>query len=101
MSVPESWAVPAVWHIAYDIADPRRLRRVERAMAAVGERVHYSLFRCELTPAELLQLQGRLARLIEPGADVVRYTPLCAGDAQRTRHLGCSVAAQPADSWIV
>lgn len=96
-------AVSACWHIAYDIADPRRLRRVERALSAVGERLHYSLFRCELTPAELLQLQRRLARLIEPQADVVRYTPLCGRDAQRSRHLGLSPAVLPgqAVAWIV
>jgi CRISPR-associated protein Cas2 len=92
---------PAQWHIAYDIADPKRLRRVERALSAVGERLHYSLFVCELTPAELGALQARLARLMEPAADIVRYTPLCAGDERRTRHLGRSAAPPRADGWIV
>lgn len=90
------------WHIAYDIADPRRLRRVERALAAVGARVHNSLFLCELTPAELAALQSALAERIDAGADVVRYTPLCAQDEQRTRHLGTSPAVMDglAGHWI-
>lgn len=91
------------WHIAYDIADPRRLRRVERALSAVGERLHYSLFVCELTATELEALQRRLVRLIDPAADILRYTPLCAGDAQRIRHLGrpAAQAAVDAAAWIV
>lgn len=90
------------WHIAYDIADPRRLRRVERALAAVGDRVHNSLFLCELTPAELAALQVTLAGRIDAGADVVRYTPLCPRDERRTRHLGCSPVAPDglAGHWI-
>jgi CRISPR-associated protein Cas2 len=96
-------AAAARWHIAYDIAQPRRLRRVERALSAVGERLHYSLFVCELTAAELEALQRRLLRLIEPAEDILRYTPLCAGDAQRMRHLGrpAPQLAVQADAWIV
>lgn len=89
------------WQIAYDIADPKRLRRVEKALSAVGERIHFSLFTCELSSGELAALQARLARLIDPVADGVRYTPLCAADRAATRHLGSSVEPRCADSWIV
>lgn len=89
------------WHIAYDIADPRRLRRVERTLAAVGERLHNSLFVCELTAAELSTLQARLAERIDTACDVLRYTPLCRRDEARLRHLGCSVSPDRADTWIV
>ena len=92
---------PRPWHIAYDIADPKRLRRVERTLAVVGDRVHYSLFCCELTDAELAAVQGRLARLIDTAADNVRYTPLCAGDRAATRHLGRSAEPERAAAWIV
>lgn len=100
---PSAGVGAARWHIAYDIAHPRRLRRVERALSAVGERLHYSLFVCELTAAELGALQRRLLRLIAPAEDILRYTPLCAGDAQRMRHLGRPAAALAlqADAWIV
>lgn len=89
------------WHIAYDIADPKRLRRVERTLAAVGERVHYSLFLCELTHAELAAVQKRIARLIDTSADSVRYTPLCSGDRAATRHLGRPAEPVRAVAWIV
>ena len=58
---------PCHWQIAYDIADPKRLRRVEKALSAVGERIHFSLFTCELAGGELAALQTHLARLIEHG----------------------------------
>lgn len=92
---------PSPTLIAYDIADPRRLRRVERAVAAVGERVHYSLFLCNLDSDELHALQRKLARLIDPLADVVQYLPWCDKDRLATRHLGASVEPEAADAWIV
>jgi len=93
--------IPHPWHIAYDIADPKRLRRVERALSAVGERVHYSLFLCELTNPDLAAVQARLARLIDTSADSVRYTPLCAGDRAAIRQLGRAVEQARATAWIV
>lgn len=38
--------------IAYDIADPRRLRRVITLMEGVGERLQYSVFLCDLSSME-------------------------------------------------
>lgn len=92
---------PTDWLISYDIADPRRLRRVERAIAAVGRRVHYSLFHCQLDAAQLATLQRRLARLIDHRADSLRYQPWCPRDRAATRHLGASADPGSADAWIV
>lgn len=89
------------WLISYDIADPRRLRRVERTVAAVGERLHYSLFLCELDEDLLTSLQHRIARLIDTGADSVHYLPWCEADRLATLHLGSSREPQIADAWIV
>lgn len=92
---------PQTWLIAYDIADPKRLRRVERAIAAVGQRVHYSLFFCQLTPPELVQLQRRLARLINTAMDSVQYVPWCERDRVAAKHLGTSGDPPQASAWIV
>ena len=67
----------------------------------MGERVHYSLFLCELTDADLSAVQARLARLIDTSADSVRYTPLCAGDRAATRQLGRAFEQAHATAWIV
>lgn len=39
--------------IAYDIADPKRLRRVCNIMEGYGERLQYSVFLCDLDAMEL------------------------------------------------
>ncbi len=50
--------------VTYDIRDPKRLRRVYRLMLGYGEHVQYSVFRCDLTSRELLELKGRLGEAI-------------------------------------
>ena len=92
---------PQTWLISYDIADPKRLRRVERAIAAMGERVHNSLFSCTLTLSELEGLQRRLSRLIDLKADCVQYVPWCDRDRALTQHLGKSCEPSQASAWIV
>lgn len=92
---------PATWLIAYDIADPKRLRRVERALAAVGARLHNSLFVCLLDDWELAAVQRKLARLIDPAADAVEYTPWCDRDRLACRHLGASAEPARVEAWIV
>lgn len=43
--------------IAYDIADPVRLRRICTLMEDHGERLQYSVFLCDLSPAERAELE--------------------------------------------
>lgn len=47
--------------IAYDIADPKRLRRVCHLMEDHGERLQYSVFLCDLSIAELAELESAVA----------------------------------------
>ena len=89
------------WLISYDIADPKRLRRVEKAIAAVGMRLHYSLFYCDLTESELLQLQRRLAKMLAVDVDTVQYTPWCARDMRLSRHMGTSSNPNLSTAWVV
>ncbi len=93
--------MPIPWLISYDIADPRRLRRVERAVASVGVRVHYSLFLCELDDEALCALQRRMVRLIDARVDTVQYAPWCRQDRAASRHIGTSSDPVSADAWIV
>ncbi len=93
--------MPTSWLVAYDIADPKRLRRVERAISALGERLHFSLFLCDLTDAELHRLQRRLARLIDPLADTVHYLPWCPADRAAAVHLAASAEPARAAAWVV
>jgi CRISPR-associated protein Cas2 len=91
----------ARWLVCYDIADPRRLRRVERLVAAAGEHLHDSLYVCKLDDDELTALQARLARLIDLATDSVRYVPWCDADHAAARHLGDAPVLRDAAAWIV
>ena len=47
--------------LAYDIRDPRRLRRVHQVAKAWGYPLQYSVFVCDLTRSELLMMKRDLA----------------------------------------
>ncbi len=57
--------------IAYDIADPRRLRRTIKVMEAYGERLQYSVFLCDLTRSELTQWRADILGVVKVDEDSV------------------------------
>src|SRR4051794_27915217 len=60
-----------LYTVAYDIADPRRWRRVYRLLQGYGEWVQLSLFQCRLDPTRRRLLEAELVQLIEPRLDRV------------------------------
>lgn len=62
--------------VAYDIAEPKRWRRVFKKMHGYGEWLQLSVFRCRLTAARRAKLGRELAGLIEPEADRVLIADL-------------------------
>lgn len=90
------------WLVCYDIADPKRLRRVHRLCLKFGEPVQYSVFHCELEAAELARLQQLLAITISLREDSVRYLPLCGHDLARGSGDGLHTPLGHAPAaWIV
>jgi CRISPR-associated protein Cas2 len=57
--------------VTYDISSPRRWRKVFRAMQGYGEHVQLSVFRCDLTPEQRVQMATALDALIHHGEDQV------------------------------
>ncbi len=72
--------------ICYDIASPRRLRRVARLMLTFGVRVQKSVFECELSSRERAELERKARELLDPHHDSLRVYRLCPR-CTRTRHL--------------
>lgn len=70
-------SAPSLILVGYDIADPRRLRRVADALEAVGDRVQKSVFECGLTPDGLHALRLRLRQIIDTSEDHVLIQPIC------------------------
>jgi CRISPR-associated protein Cas2 len=59
--------------VTYDICDPKRLRKVYKYMLGWGEHLQLSVFQCELSHRELVELRAGLARLIHHLEDQVLF----------------------------
>lgn len=62
--------------VTYDIRDPKRLRQVFQTMRGYGDHLQLSVFRCELTRRELVELQGALTALIDHRVDQVLFVDI-------------------------
>jgi CRISPR-associated protein Cas2 len=62
--------------VAYDVSDPKRLRRVFRMLKGYGQHLQYSVFRCDLTASQRLQLEAKLGQAIERAEDQVMFVDL-------------------------
>jgi CRISPR-associated protein Cas2 len=65
-----------VYIVTYDIADPKRLRKVYQMMLGYGDHLQLSVFECELNARELVELRHTLAELIHHGQDQVLFAKL-------------------------
>lgn len=66
--------------IAYDISDPKRLRRVIKVMEAYGQRLQYSVFLCDLSGVELMDWQSDILAVVKLAEDSVVRLDLGAVD---------------------
>jgi CRISPR-associated protein Cas2 len=57
--------------VCYDICEPGRLRLVYRTMRGYGQHLQYSVFRCELTESEKVQMIGDLQAILNHDEDKV------------------------------
>lgn len=72
------------WYlIAYDIAHPRRLQRLHRALQAEAIAIQRSVFLIAGTVADVDRLLDRLSTLIDPEEDDLRAYPVDAPDMLR------------------
>lgn len=83
--------------VTYDVRseDPagrRRLRRVARACLDYGQRVQYSVFECDVSPAEWTKLRNRLLSEIDVEQDSLRFYRLGAEWRGRIEHVGAKPA---------
>ena len=79
---------PRLWTLSYDIAEPRRLRRVARTALAHGERIQKSLYLCMLDHDAAGTLQHQLDQLMDASADRALLRPICRACRRATRTQG-------------
>ncbi len=79
--------------ISYDISDDRRRLQVANALLDYGgHRVQRSVFECYITVQNFARLQRRLQRLIDEGADSLRFYHLCENCQPKMIRLGIAEA---------
>ena len=98
MFARNSWneTTMAYYLVAYDIANPRRLRRVARLLERHALRVQYSVFLFEGEKATVEQLLDSAAKLIKPSLDVIQAWHIGGDPHVPDLVRGVSVPAQPA-----
>jgi CRISPR-associated protein Cas2 len=83
--------------VSYDIrttdpGGPKRLRRIAKACRDFGQRVQFSVFECEVDPAQWAALRARLIQMISADKDSLRFYFLGANWKRRVEHVGSKAA---------
>lgn len=87
--------------IAYDVSDPRRLKKVATVCEEFGTRVQYSLFECHLKESELVTMWDQLMELIDPEEDRIVAYRLDSRSARRTLTAGTMICSSRVVCYLV
>ena len=92
--------------VCYDVAtvEPagqRRLRRVAKACKDYGQRVQFSVFECNIDPAQWTALRQKLIDEIDPESDSLRFYFLGANWRRRIEQVGMKKSYDPEGPLIV
>lgn len=79
--------------VTYDIQTldkpgQRRLRHIAKACLSCGQRVQFSVFECNLTPALWTVLRAKLLSIYNPKEDSLRFYLLGEDDVRQAEHHG-------------
>ena len=74
--------------IAYDIADPKRLKRICQTMKGYGDRLQYSVFVCDLNHSELIHARLAVEEIMIMSEDSVVIVDLGEGEQARFEFIG-------------
>ena len=93
--------------ITYDVnvaseGGQRRLRNIAKTCLDYGMRVQYSVFECEVTPAQWVTLRSQLEEIYDPELDSLRFYFLGKKGRNKVEHIGAKVIVDPiADPLIL
>ena len=89
--------------VTYDIADPKRWRRVFKLMHGYGSWLQLSVFQCRLTARRRVELAARLERRIKADEDHILILDLGPADKidPRVESLGKSFAKVKREALVV
>jgi len=87
--------------VAYDISNPKRLRKVARVCEDFGYRKQFSVFLCRLSATDFVRLRSRLYDVLHLEEDQVLFIPLCAKCVNAIESLGRATEAADARDVVI
>lgn len=92
--------------VTYDVntqtpAGRKRLRQIGRACLDYGQRVQYSVFECDIDPAQWTALRARLLDIYDESTDSLRFYFLGSNWKRRVEHCGARPATDFDDVLIM
>lgn len=89
--------------VTYDIADPKRLRRVFKVLSQYGDHLQLSVFECQLNEKDLVGLRDKLSKVIRKEEDqvlLIRLGPVDGRSEAAVEALGLEY--KPTDyAWVI
>lgn len=73
--------------VAYDITDPKRLRKVFRICQDYGNHLQYSVFECDLNATEKVEFEAKLKDVIHQSDDQVLFIELGPAESRGERTI--------------
>ena len=92
--------------VCYDVSTvapkgQRRLRRVAKTCKDYGQRVQFSVFECDIDPAQWAALRQKLIDEIDPEVDSLRFYFLGSNWRRRVEQVGMKKSYDPDGPLIV
>ncbi len=92
--------------VSYDVVTTtregkKRLRQVAKACKDYGIRVQYSVFECNVDPAQWTVLKNRLFSIYKPEEDSLRFYFLGRNYKNRIEHFGAKPAIDVEEPQII
>ncbi len=87
--------------VAYDIADPKRLRRVAKICEDYGVRVERSVFECDLPNTDMAALWTKIGQTVDLREDCAVCYRIDAADRRHVRRLGNMGETLSADDIVI
>lgn len=78
-----------------DAAGRRRLRKIARLCQNYGQRVQYSVFECQVDPAQWALLRAELIDEMDANQDSLRFYRLGSNWRPRIEHVGAKESYDP------
>ncbi len=90
--------------VTYDVRNPKRLRRMFKALRGFGDALQYSVFQCDLSERERIALEGEIGDILKADEDqilIIDLGPPQGRGSACIRVMGCQRPPEEAGAVVV